>query len=54
MGLDKSQQEALKNLIRKRDIIKAALTRVRTFINKFDPREEAITLHSSDKKNCHK
>jgi hypothetical protein len=44
MSLDESQQEVLKNLIRKRGAIKAALTRVRTFINKFNPREEAITL----------
>lgn len=44
MGLDERQQEELKNLIRKRGAIKAALTRVRTFINKFNPREEAITL----------
>lgn len=44
MGLDEIQQQGLNDLIRKRGVVKAALTRVRTFMSKFNPREDAITL----------
>lgn len=44
MSLDESQAKVLADLKRKRGVIKASLTRVQTFINKFNPREDAITL----------
>lgn len=44
MGLDEEQQKVLTDLKRKRGVIKAALTRVQTFISKFDPLQQAISL----------
>lgn len=44
MNMDEAQKKVLNDLIRKRGVIKASLTRVRTFVNKFNPREDAITL----------
>lgn len=42
--MDESQKKVLGDLIRKRGVIKASLTRIRTFVTKFNPREDAITL----------
>ncbi|XP_060836320.1 uncharacterized protein LOC132918983 [Rhopalosiphum padi] len=44
MPLDETQRKTLSDLIRKRGVIKASLTRIRTFVTKFNPREDAITL----------
>ncbi|XP_025407382.1 uncharacterized protein LOC112681329 [Sipha flava] len=44
MGLDETQAKVLVDLKRKRGVVKGSLTRVRTFISKFDPRNDAITL----------
>lgn len=44
MTLDESQQQTLTHLKRKRGVVKASLTRVRTFVSKFNPRDDAITL----------
>lgn len=44
MGLDDDQQKVLANLKKKRAVIKASLTRVRTFVSKFDPLEQAVSL----------
>lgn len=44
MGLDDDQLNVLADLKRKRGVIKASLTRVRTFVSKFDRLEQAILL----------
>jgi hypothetical protein len=44
MGLDELDQKVLSDLKRKRGVIKASLTRIRTFLNKFNVREDSITL----------
>jgi hypothetical protein len=44
MVLDSNEQKALADLKRKRDVVKGALTRVRTFVNKFDPSLQAVSL----------
>lgn len=44
MVLDESSQKMLTDLKRKRGVIKASLTRIITFVNKFDPVEHAISL----------
>lgn len=44
MGLDEDQQIELSTLKRKRGVVNGALTRIRTFISKFNTREEAIML----------
>lgn len=44
MVLDESSQKLVSDLRRKRGVIKASLTRIRTFISKFNPREDAISL----------
>ncbi|XP_050431415.1 uncharacterized protein LOC126839984 [Adelges cooleyi] len=44
MVLDENAQKLLTELKRKRGVVKASLTRVRTFISKFDPSEQALSL----------
>lgn len=44
MSLDDVQQKVLTDLKRKRGVVKASLTRIRKFVNKFKVRENAITL----------
>lgn len=44
MVLDESSQKLVSDLKRKRGVVKASLTRIRTFISKFNPREDAISL----------
>jgi len=44
MPLDKTTQKVLVDLRRKRDFIKASLTRIVTIIHRFNPREQAISL----------
>jgi len=44
MVLDESEQKVLSDLRRKRGVIKASLTRIQTFISKFNPREDPVTL----------
>jgi len=44
MVLDESSQKMLADMKRKRGVVKASLTRIKTFVNKFDPREQAISL----------
>jgi len=44
MVLDDNEQKALADLKRKRGVIKASLTRVRTFVTKFDPTQQVISL----------
>lgn len=44
MGLDEDNQKIMSDLKRKRGVVKASLTRVQTFINKFNPREDSIAL----------
>jgi len=44
MVLDSNDHKALADLRRKRGVVKGALTRVRTFVNKFDPTLQAVSL----------
>lgn len=44
MGLDELDLRTLSDLKRKRGAVKASLTRIRTFLNRFNIKEEAITL----------
>lgn len=44
MGLDDSEKKAVSDLKRKRGVVKAALTRIRTFVRNFNPREQSISL----------
>jgi len=44
MVLDESSQKVLTDLKRKRGVVKAALTRIATFVNNFDPSEQPISL----------
>lgn len=44
MVLDDSSQKVLTDLKRKRGVVKAALTRIATFVNGFDPSEQPISL----------
>jgi len=44
MSLDELSEKTLAELKRKRGTIKASLTRVRTFVENFDPTEQAISL----------
>jgi len=44
MALDENEKKALGNLKKRRGVVKAALTRVQTFITKFNPRNDAIAL----------
>jgi len=44
MALDESWQKVLTDHKRKRGVIKASLTRIVNFVNRFDPREQAISL----------
>ncbi|XP_060836335.1 uncharacterized protein LOC132918997 [Rhopalosiphum padi] len=44
MVLDESVQKVLGDLRRKRGVIKASLTRIQTYISKFNPREDPVTL----------
>lgn len=44
MGLDESDQKCLNYLKRKRGVVKVSLTRVRTFVSKYNSREDAITI----------
>jgi len=42
MALDENEKKALGNLKKRRGVVKAALTKVQTFITKFNPRNDAI------------
>jgi len=44
MVLDENEQKALTDLKRKRGVINASLTRIRTFVTKFDPTQQAVSL----------
>jgi len=44
MALDENEKKVLSNLKKRRGVVKAALTRVQTFITKFNPRDDAIAL----------
>jgi len=44
MGFDEDQQKVLVDLKRKRGVVKASLTRTRTFVSKFVPGEQAVSL----------
>ena len=44
MVLDENEQKALTDLKRKRGVIKASLTRIRTFVTRFDPTQQAVSL----------
>lgn len=44
MVLDELSQKMLTDLKRKRGVIKGSLTRIITFVNKFDPVEHAVSL----------
>lgn len=44
MVLDESDLKVLADMKRKRGVVKASLTRIKTFVSKFDPREQAVSL----------
>lgn len=44
MVLEDSEKKVLGDLKRRRGVVKASLTRVQTFINKFNPRDDPISL----------
>jgi len=44
MVLDDSSQKVLADLKKKRGVVKAALTRIATFVINFDPSEQPISI----------